>query len=299
MDDLMAGMTVEPVAAGMRIRMHDRGVLNATLPASEATVFYTTPGPWRPEAELGVAEWRPRDTIDIVVGGRQWLLEFDGAPARSPWLRPLPLLALCAGLVVSLLLYAVLRAIALARFEAISLAQKATRELRTQLSFTQQLIEAMPNPVFYKDADGRYLGCNAAFEDYSGHPRERIIGKTVIDVATADVAARAMSADRALLASPGSQIYEANVFHAKDKQQREELFNKATFFDPSGAVAGIVGVLVDITERKTLEADTRESAERLRAVILASPLAIIARDMDKRISMWNPAAERMFGWTEA
>ena len=92
MDDLMAGMIAEPVAAGMRIRMHDRGAMNATLPPSEATVFYTTPGAWRSDAELGLAEWRPRDTIDLGVGGRQWLLEFDGPPSASPWLRPLPLL---------------------------------------------------------------------------------------------------------------------------------------------------------------------------------------------------------------
>src|SRR6202008_5012579 len=104
------------------------------------------------------------------------------------WLRPLPLLVLCAGLIVSLLLYGILRAIASTRTEALGLAQRATRDLRAQLSFPQQLIEAIPNPVFYKDTEGRYLGCNAAFEDYTALPRSKIIGKTVFDVASPEVA---------------------------------------------------------------------------------------------------------------
>ena len=53
---------------------------------------------------------------------------------------------------------------------------------------------------------------------------------------------------------------------------------------------------LDVTHR--LEASTRESNERLRAVIHAAPLAIIARDVEGVIRMWNPAAERLFGYAE-
>ena len=298
-EDLMSGMMAEPVAAGMRIRMHDRGTMNTTQPKSDATLFYTSPGPYTPDEQLTMVEWRPRHDQDVVVGGRQWVLEIDGTPMVSPFLRPLPLLVLCAGLVVSLLLYGILRAIASARSEALGLAQRATRDLRTQLSFTQQLIESIPNPVFYKDPEGRYLGCNAAFEEYTGLPRNKIIGKTVFEVATPEVAERSATSDHALLQSPGSQAYEAQIFHAREEARRDVIFNKATFYDPAGAVAGIVGVVVDITQRKKLEADTRANAELLRAVIQASPLAIIARDNNRVVTMWNPAAERMFGWSEA
>jgi len=297
-DDLMAGMMAEPMASGLQIRIHDRGNLGATQPPSLDTLFYATPGPPRPDSDLALYEWRPTHAHDLVVGGRQWLLEFDGPPRASPFARPLPLLVLFGGLVLSLMLYGILRGIARARNEAVALARRATDDLRKQLSFTQQLIEAMPNPVFYKDADGRYLGCNAAFEEYAGKPRAKIIGRTVFQIATPEIADRSFTADKALLKSPGAQVYEADVVHGKAGERREVLFNKATFYDPSGAVAGIVGVLVDITDRKALEASTLENAERLRAVIHASPLAIIARDVDTVITMWNPAAERLFGWTE-
>ena len=54
---------------------------------------------------------------------------------------------------------------------------------------------------------------------------------------------------------------------------------------------------VDVTERERREHDLRSSEERLRATIEASPVAVLEVDLDDRIAMWNPAAERMFGWT--
>ena len=48
-----------------------------------------------------------------------------------------------------------------------------------------------------------------------------------------------------------------------------------------------------------LEAETRDSSDRLRAVIEAAPVAIIARDLTTTIRMWNPEAERLFGWKES
>ena len=298
-DDLFAGLASDPVAANLRLRIHDLGQVGPPLqPVSDETVFYRTVAATRSGPEGSVFEWTPRESSDITVGGRQWRLEFEGDPVTTAWARPLPLLALLSGLAMSLLLYGILRAIARTRSEALALAQQATRDLRTQLSFTQQLIEAIPNPVFFKDNAGRYLGCNRAFEDYIGVQRDNLIGRTIFDIAPADMAERSQLFDKALLDQPGTQVYESAIADARDGTRRDVLFNKATFFDPAGAVAGLVGVIVDITQRKQLEAATRSSAERLRAVIVAAPMAIIARDKERVIRMWNPAAERMFGWTE-
>ncbi|HSN21101.1 MAG TPA: EAL domain-containing protein [Usitatibacter sp.] len=178
-------------------------------------------------------------------------------------------------------------------------ARREAEALTAQLSFTQRLIEAIPSPVFFKDAQGRYLGCNRAFEDYIGVARAELLGRTVDHVGDPAFADAAASVDEALLEGGGARAYEAAFTHARDGTRHEVLVNKSTFSGPTGDVAGLVGVLVDITERKALEAETRESHERLRAVIHASPLAIVARDLDGLIRMWNPAAERMFGWTEA
>jgi diguanylate cyclase (GGDEF)-like protein/PAS domain S-box-containing protein len=56
---------------------------------------------------------------------------------------------------------------------------------------------------------------------------------------------------------------------------------------------------VDITERKDLEAATRESHTQLHAIVEAAPLAIVVRDFGGVVRVWNPGAERLFGWSAA
>ena len=60
--------------------------------------------------------------------------------------------------------------------------------------------------------------------------------------------------------------------------------------DASGRVVGNMVAYTDITERKTQE-------ERLQALIDSSPLALVEFGLDTRIRLWNPAAERIFGWS--
>ena len=62
--------------------------------------------------------------------------------------------------------------------------------------------------------------------------------------------------------------------------------------DGSGRVVGNLVAYTDITERK-------EQQERLQAVIDSSPVALVEFGLDTRIRLWNPAAERIFGWTRA
>ncbi|MGE5096202.1 MAG: CHASE domain-containing protein, partial [Betaproteobacteria bacterium] len=299
-DEMLAGVMSDPAAVGLGMRIHDVGAVGEpAAPLTSETLFYLTPGTPQATPSDGWLRWRPVQSRLLPIAERQWVLEFEGKPELSPWLQPLPVIVLLAGLALSLLLFTMLRALARARSDAIALAGKATGELRSQLSFTQQLIEAIPNPVFYKDTHGRYLGCNQAFEKYMGFPRDEVIGKTVFDLAPTDTADRSQLYDAALLEQPGAQMYEAHVANTRDGSHRDVLFNKATFYDASGTVAGLVGVIVDITQRKQLEAETREINERLRAVIQAAPMAIVARDLSNVVRMWNPAAERMYGWTEA
>ena len=54
----------------------------------------------------------------------------------------------------------------------------------------------------------------------------------------------------------------------------------------------------EIAERRRAEEALRESNQTLETLIQASPLAVIVHDSDVNVQMWNPAAERIFGWSE-
>jgi PAS domain S-box-containing protein len=91
--------------------------------------------------------------------------------------------------------------------------------------------------------------------------------------------------------------------------EREGRHVGALVHDPSlveqrALVDGVVAAagLALENERLTAElrerlAELRESEERLRALIDASPIAIIELDLDGNVVLWNDAAERLFGWT--
>ncbi len=168
--------------------------------------------------------------------------------------------------------------------------------IANQNAFLESLLSAIPNPVFYKDKEMRYLGCNPAFSEFTGKRIEDIIGKTVHDVWIEQHAATYQDTDLELLANPGVQQYEFDM-EASDGSIRNVIFNKSTFYDSKGEIGGIVGVIQDITERKQTELSLKKSEDRFRSVIEASKDAMIAINVQGKITLFNPAAEKIFGWT--
>ncbi|HEX5803305.1 MAG TPA: EAL domain-containing protein, partial [Azospira sp.] len=130
--------------------------------------------------------------------------------------------------------------------------ERLDSRLREHLNFLEQLLDAIPAPLFFKDAGGRYLGANTAFERYLGKTRSEIVGRTVFDLSPGSLAYAYHKADCELLAAGGNQIYESRVRGA-DGEERDVMFHKAVFHETSGEAGGIVGMFLDISERKLAE----------------------------------------------
>jgi PAS domain S-box-containing protein len=121
-----------------------------------------------------------------------------------------------------------------------------------QLKFQNTLLNTIPSPIFYKDSSCRYLGCNKAFEEYVGFTSEELIGKSPHDLWPRELADSYRDQDLAMFSNPGMNSYETTARYA-DGTLRDVIFNKATFSGKDGSVAGLVGVILDITERKRTE----------------------------------------------
>jgi PAS domain S-box-containing protein len=126
--------------------------------------------------------------------------------------------------------------------------------------FLNTIFESIPSPIFYKNLEGKYLGCNSAFLDFLGLKRTDIIGKTVCEIASPEIVEMYKEKDDELFNSPGTQTYEWLIKN-KDGKIRKVQFNKSTFTDSSGNVAGIIGVISDITERKQAEKELKHHLE--------------------------------------
>ena len=173
--------------------------------------------------------------------------------------------------------------------------KKSEQIIQQQLSFLQTVIDTIPSAIFYTDIKGVYRGCNSAYEAFLGKTKTNIIGKTVYDLSPKDLADIYQNADASLFSNPGMQQYESSVQHA-DGTRHEVLVSKATFSDIAGNVAGLVGVMIDITDRKRAEESLLESEQTLRAITDAAKDAIILINDKEKIVYWNSSATRMFGY---
>jgi len=169
--------------------------------------------------------------------------------------------------------------------------QEATEK---QLSFLRALSDTIPSPIFAKDAAGRYNHCNQAFLSFLGLAREELIGKTVHELWPAEVADRYQAMDRELMERTGSQVYEYQAWHA-DGTLRDVIYNKATYWDERGVVGGIVGVILDITERKAAEAELKNAYQRMADILEFLPDATLVVDCERRVVTWNRALEELTG----
>ncbi len=115
------------------------------------------------------------------------------------------------------------------------------------------------------------------------HPedRERLLEEITFSLETG----KPFSTEYRLLAKSGRVVW------FRDEAQ--------VVYDPEGQFLFLQGLALDITERKRAEEALRQTTHTLQTLIQASPLAIITLDPDFKVSLWNPGAERMFGWKES
>jgi diguanylate cyclase (GGDEF)-like protein/PAS domain S-box-containing protein len=260
-DEMIRAYLGRQLGVDFDVVIHDLGPPAMSATEAAPTLVFASPG----ADEAASARSQRLQTLDVA--GRTWRLAFR-APAKAPYGvgGELPQVVLLGGVLTSVLMFWLTLAQWRARQRALQLAQQATavqsaEGLREQLVFIQQLIEAVPQPIFFKDAEGRYLGVNRAWELFFGIPREKFVGKSVFELYPdePDLARRHHAKDAELFASPGSQSYEAAIRDAQG-ELRQTIYNKATFNRADGSVAGLIGTITDITEQRRVEEQVRHMA---------------------------------------
>jgi PAS domain S-box-containing protein len=145
--------------------------------------------------------------------------------------------------------------------------KQAEKALLDNIKFMNTLIDTIPNPVFFKDEKGVFLGCNVAYAQTVGLPKDQILGRRVIDltgITFKDMAEHYHRQDLLMITSPGIRIHEDQLIAATG-EQRDYILFKASFRDAEGHVAGLVGIMLDITARKKVEKELKESQNLFEA----------------------------------
>lgn len=177
---------------------------------------------------------------------------------------------------------------------------KVESTLREKIHFLETLLDTIPAPVFYKDKEGVYRGCNELFARMIlGSSKEQVTGCSVDELSEAtppelgDVFRRV---DRQLLQRGGSQVYESRVM-CSDGIIRHFRFNKAVYRNLNGTVEGLVGVMLDITGLKRTEENLLKSEERYRLAAEQTGQLIYEFDLKNGHVEWAGAVTELTGYS--
>jgi two-component system, sensor histidine kinase and response regulator len=158
-----------------------------------------------------------------------------------------------------------------------------------QEALFQALLDAIPDPLSYKDPDGVYLGCNRQFAACAGLSREAIVGRTDRDLLPADRAAIVMERDRALLRD--LRPIQVQEWTRESGKERLMVLDKAPVFAPDGRVVGSICIGRDVTKSHEAEAQYRratelaEEAARVKSEFLANMSHEIRTPMNSIIGL--------------
>lgn len=160
----------------------------------------------------------------------------------------------------------------------------------------QRIMDLIPVPIYAKDMTGHFTFANQKVADLHRMKREELIGKTLFDILPADIAEAIHQNDLDIIATAKTVEFEERA--PQPDGMRHYLSIKFPMFDDSGVLVGVGGTSTDITERIRAEESLRISQQRLLLHREQSPVGVIEWNTDFEFLDWNPAAERIFGYTK-
>ncbi len=161
---------------------------------------------------------------------------------------------------------------------------------------TAAIIDTMAALVCVFDCDGRVLLFNRACERLTGVVRRKIIGRPIWDsMVPADELADVRAVFRALRDGGRASQHE-NHWLTADGKRRLIVWSNIAVDGDGGAVRYIVGTGIDVTEQRAAERSARDREARLRAVLHASPDAIVTYEESGVVHSFSPGAEKLFGY---
>jgi PAS domain S-box-containing protein len=168
------------------------------------------------------------------------------------------------------------------------------RRLVEQRAMLHCLIDSIPDPIYFKDSRGFYLGCNKAFGTFVGKEKDEIISNTAANVLNPELAQVSHMEDLKVLSS-GEATESEGWVEAADGTPVYHSTVKVPYLESSAGSSGMIGVSRNITKRIRME----QELKRLAVVVEQSTESIMITDVSGAILYVNAAFESTTGYSSA
>ena len=170
--------------------------------------------------------------------------------------------------------------------------KRANQALQRSEHFLKTIISSVHEGVIVYDREFRYLLWNRFMEKLTGMPGEQVLGKNAFDLFPHLRDERVFQ----LLerAQSGETVFSGDIRYVIEATGKSGWVS-ATYSphrDLTGAIAGVVGIIHDITERKRVEEEIYKKAQ----IIDQTHDAVISTNLDGYIKSWNRGAEKLYGY---
>ncbi|NJB66520.1 polar amino acid transport system substrate-binding protein [Desulfobaculum xiamenense] len=174
---------------------------------------------------------------------------------------------------------------------------RAEEELARSHSFLQNLIDCLPTPVFLKNASGRYVTVNEAFLTLFDKRESEVLGRSEKECLPPTLAESGIRADDSLAATR-ERILEYEAAFEDAKGGRHDYIVSRSLVGSLDGEGGVVGVMLDISDRKRVEMALFESEQRFLLAMKATSDGLWDWRIGQREMYFSPGFLSMFGYAE-
>ncbi len=176
--------------------------------------------------------------------------------------------------------------------------QQTEIQLREKNYLYKKLVEGLDEGMVIVDKHFKISYANPQFLVKTGYSFEELVGKNPIDIFHYKNDQERIVKQREKLIKGKKNIFESK-FIIKDGSFLQVHISSTPLFDDNQNYYGSVNLFLDITERKKMEENLKESEERTRLIIDSALDGVIIIDTQGIVTHWNEQAKAIFGWTES
>ena len=173
--------------------------------------------------------------------------------------------------------------------------KRVEKELSDSQALYQSLVQSLPQNILRKDRDSRLIFGNERYCAGLKRPLADLLGKTDFDLFPAETARKYVRDDQMVMDS-GQTLDTIEEHYLPDGKRLYVHVVKTPVFNAANEVIGVQGIFWDVTQEVLAHEAVAHSEKRYRQLTEATMDGIVVIDPDGKVVLFNPAAERMFGY---